>query len=279
MKRKSFFLVCLAGAVLAAVSCEKTYPVDPVPVDVPTEREPDGEEIVIYAEHGHGGTKAVTPVTSIPSTLYWGVTSGTTTETVVYATASGTVSSGKLSTGKYRANGSGTPYNYYLANRTFTAGGTMTVPANTDVVVGRTAQSTSASPTVNLIHVFARSGSLSMPSTGGFTYSNLTWKIRGKSSINGTAGTFNMKTLTWTASSAKLTSDTVFTSSSDLYLIPGEYTVTVTGTATKGTQSQTFTVTSDITFQRGKINNITGNLDYLGVDWDDDWDDDGEIGL
>ena len=219
--------------------------------------ESSGREIVLGIEDGFTVDTKATAVTAIPSTLYWGATTGTSTETAKWATASASVSSGKISTGKFQTP-TATAYNYYVASQTFTVGGDMTVANNnTDIVAGRTAQSTSTSPSVTLNHIFARTGSLTCNTQSGYTISGVSWKIVGKSTINGTAGTFNMKSQSWTAASTKLSSDTAITSSSDMYLIPGTYTIKVTYTLTKGDWSQSFTKSGDVTIVAGKVNNVT----------------------
>ena len=140
----------------------------------------------------------------------------------------------------------------------FTAGGDMTVSNNgTDVLAGRTYQSSSTAPSVVLNHIFARTGALAMNTQSGYSISNVSWRIVGKSSINGTAGTYNMRSQSWTASSSTL-SEQAIDSSSNLYLIPGTYTFKCTYTLTKGDWTYTFTKSADVTIVGGKVNNITG---------------------
>ena len=251
MKRVIFVFV---GAFTVLVSCGKQETVTDPRADE------FGEEIVIGCD-GDGIDMAVdtkaTALTELPSTLKWGASTGTSTETVKWATADGTVASNKLSTGKYQTT-TATAYNYYVANQNFTVAGNMTVANNsTDIIAGRTAQSTSTSPAVTLNHIFARTGTLTCNTQSGYSISNVSWKIVGKSTINGTAGTFNMKSQTWTAASTKLTAETALTSSSDMYLIPGTYTIKVTYTLTRGDWTGTFTKEGDVTLEAGKRNNIT----------------------
>ncbi len=218
-----------------------------------------GKEIVIGVGDTMDAvvTTKATAVTALSGNLYWGASTGTSTETVKWATATGAVSSNKINTGKYLA---ATPvaYNYYVANHTFTVAGDMTVANNdNDIVAGRCAQNSTAAPPVTLNHIFARTGTLTCNTQSGYTISGVSWKIVGQSAINGTAGTFNMKSQSWTAASTKLTSDTAITSSSDMYLIPGTYTIKVTYTLAKGDWSGTFTKSANVTFVGGKVNNIT----------------------
>ncbi len=216
----------------------------------------EGEEIVLHIEDNSmdfdNGTKA-TALTGLPSSLYWGMTY--TNGTAKQSTTSKTVSSSKISTGYYQT-ASATTYRHYVANANFTAGGNMTVGNNsTDIVAGR-AQSSSATPSVTLNHIFARTGSLTCNTQSGYTISNVSWTITSYGSVTGTAGTYNMESQSWTARSASL-SETALTNSSDLYLLPGEYTVKVSYTLSKGDYSKSFTKSGRLTLSAGKVNNIS----------------------
>lgn len=255
-----FFKLTAIAATL--VACNK-------PAEVMSNTETSTpKEIVIGVGDGFSAevdTKA-TAVTSVPSTLYWGATTGSGTESSKWAAAPASVSSNKISTGHYQT---ATPsaYNYYVANQTFSVGAstTMTVANNnTDIVAGRTAGDSTPGPSVSLGHIFARTGTLTANAPSGYSISGVSWKIVGKGDINGTAGTYNMTSGTWSSASTKLTSETSLTSSSDMYLIPGSYTVKVTYTLSKGEWTSTATKSADVTLVQGSINNITGTVSDLG---------------
>ena len=249
--KKFVYILLSAGCFLTLASCNKTG-IDTV------EPETTGE-IVFNLRDSFDAD---------PSSLFWAATTGTRGGSAeakkwdANATSAKATSSGKLATGYYQ---SATPvaYNYYVANNAITVPAignvTMTIANNnTDVVVGFVAASTSSTPSVSLDHVFARTGTLTMNAQSGYTISNVSWKIVGQSTINGTAGTYNLSTGAWTAASTKLTSDATITSSSDMYLIPGTYTIKCTYTLTKGDWSQSFTKSANVTIVGGKVNNITG---------------------
>lgn len=248
MKKFSVFIIA-AIVALSFASCQKN---DRIPNDS------EGQEIVLNVGDSFEVDTKATAVTAVPSTLYWGASTGTSTESVKWATASASVSSSKINTGKYQT-ATATAYNYYVANQTFTVAGDMTVANNnTDIVAGRTASSSSTTPSVTLNHIFARTGSLTCNTQSGYTISGVSWKIYGSSSdVQGTAGTYNMKSQSWTAASTKLTSETAITSTSDMYLIPGTYTIKVSYTLTKGDYSQSFTKTGTVSLTMGKVNNIS----------------------
>ena len=253
MKRTFIILVSFA----ALVSCSKEID----DVKVPNQIADDGE-IVIMLEDGSMDidvTTKTTAVSSIPSSLYFAGTTGTgTSQTNKWSSTSKTVSSGKITTGYYQT-ATATAYNYYLSNlaMTFAASGcTITADGTSiDAIVGVTKASTSTTPSVTLNHIFARTGSISCSSSNGYTLSNVTYKLKSKGSTTGTKGTYNIYNDSW--SSVTALSETAITSSSDLYLIPGVYTITVSGTEKLGDFSHTFTGSADITLAAGKQNNIT----------------------
>lgn len=218
-----------------------------------TEKEnPLAEIFLVVGDDDINVDTKTTAVTAVPSTLYWGATTGSGTESAKWSTASSSVSSSKISTGKYQTY-SPTTYNYYVSNVNFTTNGDSSVSASntTDVVCGRTSTN-STTPSVTLNHIFARTGSFTMNTQSGYTISNVSWTISGA----GTAGTYSMKNGTWSGLTAL--GETSVGSGSDLYLVPGTYTIKCSYTLTKGDWSASFTKSASVTLVAGKINNITG---------------------
>lgn len=258
MKKFSIFFILTLAAL---VSCNKEGTAPDAIASGAGDAVPEAEIVIGCADSFSAdvATTKATAVTSLPSSLYWGATTGTLgSETVKWSSASGTVSAGKISTGKYQT-ASPTTYNYYVSNLNMSVGTSATTVSasnTTDVICGK-ASSNSTTPSVTLDHIFARTGTLTCNTQSGYSISNVSWTIVGTSTINGTAGTYNMTTNAWTAASTKLTSDTAITSSSDMYLIPGTYTIKVTYTLTKGDYSQTFTKSASVSLTQGYINNIT----------------------
>ena len=264
MKKYIFITLSLAFG-LVAVSCSKAGP------DLAGPAASVPGEIVFSLNEGFDAevsTKA-TAITAVPASLYWAATTGTRGNVEAKkwdanATTAKATSSGKLATGKFQT-ATPTAYNYYVANNAITVPATgdvtMTVANNnTDVLAGFVAATTSTTPSIVLNHVFARTGSLTMNAEDGYTISNVSWKIVGKSSVNGTAGFYNLSTGAWTAASTKLSSDMAITGSSDMYLIPGTYTLKCTYTLGKGDWTKTYTKSADVTLVEGKVNNITGSV-------------------
>ena len=254
---RNLFLIPLTLAATLALSCQKGTPYS-APEEIVLSVEGDPVEL-------ETGTKA-TAVISIPSTLYWGSTTGTrgnSGEARKYHNSgsaySASVSSSKISTGKYMTD-TPTAYNHYVANQSFTlpATGNVTMTVannNTDVIAGWTAGSSSTTPSVTLNHIFCRTGSLTLNLPSGYSQSSVSWSIKSKGAVSGTAGTYNLSTGAWTAASTTLP-ETAITGSSDLYLIPGVYTITCNFTATKGDFTKAYTQKCDVTLTGGRINNI-----------------------
>ena len=201
-------------------------------------------------------TKA-TAITEIPSTLYFSVTTVTSgsSETQKKESASVSVEKGKIATGLYQTV-SPTTYKYYVSNLpiTFAASGSTVSASNATDVIAGTATSSSTSPSVTLDHIFARTGTLTLNTQDDYVLSKVSWSI--SSSTGGTSGTYNIAKKTW--SSLTSLASTSITGSSDMYLVPGSYTLTVSYTLTKGDWTQNFTKSASVTLVGGKINNISG---------------------
>ena len=95
-------------------------------------------------------------------------------------------------------------------------------------------------------------------SCSGYTLTNVTYKLKSKGTTTGTKGTYNIYSGSWSSTTAL--SETTITSSSDLYLIPGTYTLTVSGTRTKGDFTNTFSGSVDINIVAGKTHAISATI-------------------
>jgi hypothetical protein len=258
MKHFYFHIITLISLSLFVASCQKTA--ETILTD--QQDDPLAEIFLVVDDDQITAETKTTAVTAVPSTLYWGATTGSgSSEATKWGASSASVSSStkKINTGKYQTY-SPTTYNYYVSNVNFTVGANTSMSASnaTDIVVGRTSTD-STTPSVELQHIFARTGTFTMNTQSGYTISNVSWKISGA----GTAGTYNLRTgagatdgTGW--SSLTPLSETTITSSSDLYVVPGSYTIKCTYTLTKGDWSNTFTKSATVNLVGGKVNNITG---------------------
>lgn len=215
----------------------------------------EGDEIAFsLAGSGIGlGVKTKATEVSSLSSVYW---EAKQSGTVKHAVAAYSVTEGTVNTGKYWPLDA--TFDYMVSNVAFyTSTGVISASNDTDIVVGTASGVTSNSCTVTLNHIFARTATLTLNTQTGYDLSDVSWKIKSKGDDTGTAGTYTIGSGWGAAASAALT-EQAFTSSSDLYLIPGSYTVTVSYKLTKGDYQETFTKSADVTLIAGKKNSITG---------------------
>lgn len=252
---KRIFYLMAAFAVLILVSCSKAE------VENTSSNLPEmtfsvaGEGLNLSVTKGLTKAEAVTTLLSV----YWGATTGTPgSDTEVYAPASLTVTNGKVSTGNYWPAES-IAYNYYVSNAAYSWDAsnhkaTIVASNETDIVAGTAAASYKSSPKVTLEHIFARTGSLTLEPKEGYTLEgNAVWKIK-SNDYSGVSGVYNIGTKGWSDVSAL--SQQEFTSSSDLYLVPGSYNVEITYTLKKGDFQKEFTKSANISLEGGVMNNI-----------------------
>lgn len=115
-------------------------------------------------------------------------------------------------------------------------------------------------------HIYARVGYCNVTGPSGYTVSNLTVRVTPK--LPTADCTFNVRNGAWSTNSGHysngsavtLCSATGSTTNNDLWLVPGDYTLTASYTLTKGDYVETFQKNSNVTFQMGKVNNITASL-------------------
>ncbi len=269
---KTYKYIIMAGAALLALgACNKQEAVD-------TSVANEAPEFIIGIDDSFIASvetraTAINAVSGLPGTLYWGATTGSSSETVKYSNNGNAIGTQRqnasIATGRYQTNPA-TAYNWYVATQSFSMSATPTITIannNTDVLAGRTAQDNTSTPGVTLKHVFCRTGSFILTASNGYTATATKWEISSpNNSITGTAGTYNMKNETWASSTARLTNYTEVTNSSDLYLIPGTYNIRVSYTLSLGEYtSPAQTATSTVTFEQGKINNVSGSVTGSGA--------------
>lgn len=255
MKKTFLLLLGVAALTLCMSSCQK---------DELNSVSSAKEQIVLSLNDSSIDMNVSTKVTEIarlPENLYLARTSGTwKSETSVNASASKEVVSGKIATGWYQTNPA-TAYNYYVSNvsMTFGAAGSLIFATNTtDVIAGCTQGADNGSaPSLTLDHIFARTATFSCePQDDSFDISGISWKIASKAgSTGGTSGTYNIASSEWSNVTALAQTDV--SSYSDFYLTPGVYTITVSYTLAKGSYSESFTKSGEVTLVAGKKNNIS----------------------
>ncbi len=197
-------------------------------------------------------------------------TTGSSTETAVW-TSQAFTKSGDVFRGDKWWPKDNPSYHFYASNvpLTFTeAGNTVAATNETDVVCAY--QATPGYRETNTLffsHIFARLGSVTVAEADGYTISDIDIQITPK-----TGGTYNLKSgygkldgTGWssltTGSPVSIASSAPGTQANDLYLVPGEYTLSASWTATKGNYSQSFSSKNlSVNLVAGKINLITAQI-------------------
>ena len=182
----------------------------------------------------------------------------TTTPKQAWSLASVTKSGEDYNTGKYWPSVD-EKFAFYASNAamTYAAAGTTVSPANagTDVVVAYLPYSASTYKAKNELvfnHIFARIGAIAVNKPEGYdSISDVTLAL--SAPVN---GTYNIKTSTW-SSKGTAAAQSLVVGANDVYVVPGEYTLSVTYTLTKGEYVETFTKSASVDIQEGKVNTIT----------------------
>lgn len=203
--------------------------------------------------------------------VYWQCLNG---GTVVYpgpgmdVNSSLSVSDGVVFTGRYWPFG-GAVYDYRVANVRFASDGTLyngslgtntEIDNTTDIIVGRATSVSNSTAVISMNHIFARTAnSIVYSGADGYNISGVSFTLASSGVGTGIRGTYNIDT-GWSAEGVTPLAETALTAMTDLYLIPGEYQLKATFTASKGGYSQTLTKTATITLVANKINNITAQL-------------------
>lgn len=262
---KKIFYLMAAFAALSLVSCNKAEFENVSSKFSEMTFSVTGEGLNLSVTKGLTKAEAVTELSSV----YWGATAGTLgSDTEEYAPVSLSVSDGNVSTGNYWPAES-IAYNYYVSNVAYSWDAdnhkaTIAASNETDIVAGTSAASYKSSPKVTLEHIFARTGSLTLePKDGYELVGDAVWKIKSNTDA-GVSGTYDIGAKAW--SDVAALSQQEFTSSSDLYLVPGSYNVEITYTLKKNAFEQQYTKSANVTLGGGVVNNIkatahTGNDD------------------
>lgn len=249
MKRLSFLIFGLA----ALISCQK----EAVVCDDVTAKE------IAFQVEGDLDFNVETKATAVTSLNTFNVIAeNTSTATQVWSISSVTKSGSNYLTAKYWPI-TDQKYAFYASNAAMTysqQGATIAVAnANTDIVAAFSAYSASnykQAIGLTFNHIFARVGTFTVSAPSGYTVSN----VSAVTMSAPVSGTYNVKNGTWSRGSA--VSHTLSNGSNDVYVAPGDVTVTVTYTLTRGEYVKTFTKTATISLVGGKINNITATPSF-----------------
>lgn len=252
-------------ALLAAVACNK--------VDIPVAADYDSNEIVFTTKDPKTRGTNVSEVTSANLTTFNVVaTSGTSTHTLIWDNGVFSGSPGGNFTGGKYWPAEEVSWNFYASNAalTFSASGTTVAIANadTDVVVAK--KESASYMTINSLtfeHILCQVGTVEMKAPEGYTVSNLRVSLEPIYS-----GTYNIKAGSWARGSASAAvfvfgtatagldiataGGAVKSTDNDLWLVPGNYTLTATYTISKGDFSKEYSKNAVVTLVQGQNNNF-----------------------
>ena len=268
---KKVLYLSMATAVLAlAASCNKSDATDPVVSNEPAE--------VVFRAAGpvfnaDVATKATvenqTTLTSFNVAAATGIagSSGAQVWNGVFS-KDGSLFKG----GKYWPSTNPT-YHFYASNAAVTvsaSGATVAATNAKDVVCAYLPASQVGYKTTNSLafeHVFARIGDVTVSAASGYTLSGVSITLVPK-----TGGTYNLFSgagttdgTGWSATTngtaTGIANATAGTKSNDIYLVPGQYELTATWTATSGDYTQTFSnKKKTVSIVGGKVNKISTTL-------------------
>lgn len=209
-------------------------------------------------------TKATEVTTANLTSIYVTATRGTvgSSETATFTSTYFTgTSGGTFSGGKYWP-GTDPSYHFYGSNisQTFSANScTVNASSATDVVCAYLESPTYlAKNLLTFKHIFARVGTVTISPATGYDVSGVVVKITPK-----TGGTYNIRTGngqtdgTGWSSLTTGTETTLVSSNNNLYLVPGDYSLSITYTLTKGDWTKEYTKNATVSLSAGSTNNIS----------------------
>jgi len=279
-KRKGLAALASAALLAGLVSCSKGE----APLEVVEPGHPEDEivfqagDFTLETKAGTiGSTGAVIDYSQMPSINVSCTVGSTGSETAVWTNAPFAFADGYYSGNKYwPINAQYTGYHFYASNGSlsFNAGGArVSASTSTDVVAAYLPDPVYKLPNELVFeHVFARIGDVTVSAESGYTISNVNITVTPK--ISGTydirAGLNHTDATGWsgtTSGSAVKLADAVGVNANDVYLVPGEYTLTAKWKAKLVSNPEMgwldYTAngkTTTLDFVKGKVNKFTAVL-------------------
>lgn len=258
----------LAIALVSMFSCSKS--IDKANY-IPEDETVDMENRIVFSAEGNGlGLDVTTKASAVTSLTSFNVVCEDASSTAnqkwsLTATKSGSY----YITDKYWPS-TDSKYSFYASNAsvTYATSGATVSPSNngTDVIVAYKAYSASdycQNIVLSFEHIYCRIGTIKATAKEGYTISNVSCSLSAPES-----GTYNLKTASWTSKGAANSqsfgtfsnSSNVSTSTNDLYILPGTYSLTLNYTLTRGDFTKAYSSTAKVTLTQGKINNINATI-------------------
>lgn len=267
MNRFTIYTCMLVVALLSAVSCSKQE--QPVWSDnrIAFRAGGPGVDLDIRTR-----TVSETTASTLESSGFYvsAVTGSAGSESSVWNSVSFTKDGTYFEGDKYWPN-SNPSYKFYASSLAITyaaAGSTVNASNTSDVVCSYMASPTYKSPNTFIFeHIFARIGDVTVSARDGYTITGVSVSITPK-----TGGVYNMRTGSgqsdgtgWssvtTGSATNIANATPGTKSNDLYLVPGNYDIAFSWTASKGgySEAQSRTI-KNVAVTGGKVNSFSAGL-------------------
>ena len=238
-------------------------------------------EIVFSANDINAAYNVVTktsPVTSLPSFYVSATTGAAGSESSKWTSTQFNADEGEPPTYSAVSPGRWWPdvdesYHFYASNNSlvYAAGGTsVSATTATDVVCAYMPSPTyKGTNTLQFKHIFARVGDVTVSAASGYTISQVSISITPY-----TGGTYNLRTgeghadqTGWSAltsgSATGLANTTPGTKANDLWLVPGDYTLTASWRATRGDYQHDYTdvqTSAVVSLEKGKVSAIDVTL-------------------
>jgi len=260
MKKSVLFLSALAAL---AASCSR----DAVPVP----GAPDGEIRFTAAMPGMSvltRTAAVTSMDTVNVLCYTGTPGSAETQVFNSVFRSDGAAQPTYTASKFWP-AQDASYRFYASNLpvVHSAAGSYVVATNAyDVLVASLEEPVfKASNTLVFSHAFARLGTMTVTASDGYEISGLTITL-----VPLVSGNLKLSNLTWSSTSegaaVTLATEPGLNAATDVYLVPGTYTMKASYTLTKGSYSQTYTDRSgSVTLQAGYMSNFSTDLAKTGA--------------
>lgn len=245
---KTIKILLAAVSAIMMMSCNKD-----VRMGMPETEKPGAPISFLVSGLDDGFSTKTTPLTSLDS-FYVMANTGTIGSETYSWNAVATRSGDSYATNKYWP-ASNPLYHFYASNApmSFTpAGATVAIDCTEDIVCAfNPSPSFNAPATIVFQHILSRVGTVAVTAAAGYT---LTVNSVGIKKLR-TSGTMNIRNKGWTGTN-EIQLQAIQVGNNDLYIVPGEYDVSVNFSLSKGDFSGTYTSAASVAFPAGKICNL-----------------------
>lgn len=249
---KTIRIMLAAVAAIMMMSCNKD-----VRMEMPESEMPGTPISFKVAGLDEGFATKTSPLTTLNTFNVMANTGTIGSETHTWNTVA-TKSGDNYVTSKYWP-ASNPLYHFYASSApmTFTpAGATVTVDCSEDIVCAFNPSPNFNAPTILVFqHILSRVGTVTVSAAAGYTVIVNSIGIKNLR----TSGTMNIRNRGWTGTN-EIQLKTIQVGNNDLYIVPGQYDVSVNFTLSKGDFINTYTSAASVDFPAGKICNLAVDI-------------------